>query len=55
MEEDHKARIIELEARTPGTLPAEKKTRVEAFRVASTQMQCRVEEAQKMLSDALAS
>jgi len=33
MEEDHKAQIVELEARPPGTPQVDKEARVEAFRL----------------------
>ena len=45
MEEDHKAQIAELEARTPGTPQADKEARVEAFRLISAQMKSCIDDA----------
>ena len=53
MEEDHKAQIAELEARTPGTPQADKEARVEAFRLISAQMKSHIDDAQSVLSDAM--
>ena len=52
MEEYHKAQIAELEARPPGTPQANKEARAQAFRLASTQMKCRIDDAQSLLADA---
>lgn len=54
MEADHKIQIAELEAHAPGTPPTVKEERVEALKVVSTQMQCQLEEVQKMLTQAMA-
>ena len=52
MEEDQKAQIAELEARAPGTPQEEKEARSEAFRLASTHMKSRIDDAQSLLADA---
>ena len=52
MEEDHKAQIVELEARAPGTPQEEKEARAEAFKLTSTQMKSHVDDAQSLLDDA---
>ena len=51
MEEDHKAQIVELEARAPGTPKADKEARAQAFRLTSTQMKCRIDDAESLLAD----
>ena len=51
MEEDHKAQIAELEARAPGTPEAEKEARAQAFRITSTQVKCRIDDAESLLTD----
>ena len=53
MEEDHKAQIAELEARAPGTPEADKEARAQAFQLTSTQMKCRIDDAQSLLDDAM--
>jgi len=53
MEEDHKAQIAELEARAPGTPQANKEARAEAFKLTSTQMKCRIDDAESLLADAM--
>ena len=45
MEEDHKAQIVELEARAPGKPEADKEARAQAFRIASTQMKSCIDDA----------
>ena len=52
MEEDYRAQITELEARAPGTPQADKEARAEAFRLASTQMKSRIDDARSLLADA---
>ena len=52
MEEDHKAQIDELEARVRDTSQEDKQVRVEAFRLASAQMQSRIDDALSVLDDA---
>ena len=52
MEEDHKAQIADLEARAPGTPEADKEARVQAFRLTSTEMKCRIDDADSFLADA---
>ena len=52
MEEDHKAQIVELKARAPGTPQVDKESRVEAFRIDSTQMKCHIDDAKSLLADA---
>ena len=52
MEEDHKAQIAELEARAPSTPEADKEARAQAFRITSTQMKCRIDDADSLLADA---
>ena len=52
MEEDHKVQIDELEARARDTSQADKQARVEAFRLASAQMQSRIDDALSVLNDA---
>ena len=52
MEEDHKAQIDELEARARDTSQADKQARVEAFRLASAQMQSPIDDALSVLNDA---
>ena len=51
-EDDHKAQIAELEARPPGTPPAEKEARIEALRLTSTHMKSRINDALLVLADA---
>ena len=53
MEEDHKAQIDELEARAPGTPQAYKEARAHSFRLASTQMKCRLDNVESLLDDAM--
>ena len=53
MEEDHKAQIVELEARAPSTPQADKEARVDAFRLTSAQMKSRIDDAQSVLADAM--
>ena len=53
MEEDHKAQIVELEARAPGTPEADKEARAQAFRITSMQMKCRINDAVSLLADAM--
>ena len=52
MEENHKAKIAELVARPPGTPQVDKEAKVEAFRLTSTQMKSRIDDAQSVLADA---
>ena len=52
MEEDHKAQIVELEDWALGTPQEDKEARVEAFRLISTQMKSRIDDAQSVLADA---
>ena len=52
MEEDHKVQIAELEARALGTPQEDKEARVEAFRLTSTQMKSRIDDALSVLADA---
>ena len=51
-EEDHKVYTAELEARAPSTLDADKESRAQAFRITSTQMKCRIYDAESLLDDA---
>ena len=53
MEEDHKAQIVELEARAPGTPQANKEARAEAFKLTSTQMKCHIDDVESLLVDAM--
>ena len=53
MEEDHKAQIVELEARPPGTPQADKEARVEAFRLTSAQIKSRIDDALSVLADVM--
>ena len=52
MEEDHKAQIVELEARAPGTPEVDKEAREQAFRLTSTHMKCHIDDAESFLADA---
>ena len=52
MEEDHKAQIAELEARALGTPEVDKEARAQAFRITSTHMKCRIDDAQSLLANA---
>ena len=53
MEEDHQAQIEELEACAQDTSQVDKQARVEAFRLVSTQMQSRIDDALSVLNDAM--
>ena len=52
MEKDHKAQIVELEARAPGTPKVDKEARAQAFRITSMQMKCRIDDVESLLVDA---
>ena len=52
MEEDHKVQIAELEAIPPSTPQADKEARVEAFRLTSTEMKSRIDDAVLVLAAA---
>ena len=52
MEEDHKAQIVELEARAPGTPEVDREARAQAFRITSMQMKCHIDDAEALLADA---
>lgn len=52
MDAEHKARVAELEARTPGTPPAERQARTQELRVYANMVEVRIEEAQQLINDA---
>ena len=51
MEEDHKVQISELEDQAPGIPEADKVARVQAFRLTSMQMKCRIDDAEAFLAN----
>lgn len=51
MEEEYKARIVELEAKAPETPPKQHEARIAELRVFSTTIAIRLEDTQKLLED----